>query len=94
MVELLLEEEKYIVDIDKDNLDNLKINIWKILRLVNNNGEKIYLTILDIKVIGMIVSNIIKQTKKNKLRKKDVLIYELLEISISKKYQSIGMVNY
>ena len=95
IAKLLVEEEKYIITIDKDNLDVLSPDFIdkyaaNLIDTVNNNEGKIFLIEEDSKIIGMIAGKIVKHSEKEKLKAKNVRIGEIDEIMITKPYQRKG----
>lgn len=93
---LLVELEKYIIKIDKDNLDRLhpdyreKVAIIDLEELKNNEG-KCYLAIENQKVIGLIMGYVIKYKKYDCLDYKCPRSGEISELIISKNARSKGI---
>lgn len=93
---LLVELEKYIIKIDKDNLDRLhpdyreKVAIIDLEELKNNEG-KCYLAIENQKVIGLIMGYVIKYKKYDCLDYKCPRSGEISELIVSKNARSKGI---
>ncbi|MBQ9014058.1 MAG: GNAT family N-acetyltransferase [Bacilli bacterium] len=92
---LLVELEEYIVEIDKDNLDQLHPDYrdkMAILNLneVNKNNGKCYLAIQNDKVIGLIMGVIVEYDKYDYLDYKCPKEGEITELIVTSKVRSCG----
>ena len=91
--ELLVELEKYIISIDKDNLDRIhedykdKMAILD-LEEVNNNDGKCYIAVEDNKAIGLIMGIIAKYDENDYLDYKCPKKGEITELIVTKKNRS------
>ena len=86
---LLVELEKYIITIDKDELDNLHPDYHDKMALIdlkkiNENNGKCFLAIDDNKVIGLIMGCVIKFDKYDYLDYKCPKEGEITELIVSK----------
>ena len=96
--DLLVELEKYILTIDKDNLDQLhddyrdKMAILDLEEVKNNNG-KCYLALDNDKVIGLIMGIVIKFDEYDYLDYKCPKEGEITELIVSKNARSKGVGN-
>ena len=94
--DLLVELEKYILSIDKDNLDQLhpeyreKMAVLDLEEVKNNNG-KCYIAVCNNKVMGLIMGTIIKFDEYDYLDYKCPKCGEVTELVVSKKVRSSGI---
>ena len=96
--DLLVELEKYILSIDKDNLDQLhpeyreKMAILDLEEVKNNNG-KCYIAVQNNKAVGLIMGTIIKFDEYVYLDYKCPKEGEITELIVSKNVRSKGIGN-
>ena len=96
--DLLVELEKYILSIDKDNLDQVhpeyreKMAILDLEEVKNNNG-KCYIAVENDKVVGLIMGTIIKFDEYDYLDYKCPKRGEITELVVSNNVRSKGIGN-
>lgn len=96
--DLLVELEKYILSIDKDNLDQLhpeyreKMAILDLEKVKNNNG-KCYIAVENDKAVGLIMGCVFSYDEYDYLDYKCPKRGEITELVVSKNVRSKGIGN-
>ena len=96
--DLLVELEKYILSIDKDNLDQLhpeyreKMAILDLEKVKNNNG-KCYIAVENDKAVGLIMGCVFQYDKYDYLDYKCPKRGEITELVVSNNVRSKGIGN-
>ena len=94
--DLLTELEEYIVDIDKDNLDQVHPDYWEKMALVDlkeleENKGICYLALEDDKVVGLIMGCLISYSDDDKLDYKCPKSGDITELIVTSKTRSKGV---
>lgn len=96
--DLLVEFEKYVVSVDKDNLDQIHPNYRKKMTIldlkeVSNNDGKCYMVVEDNKAIGLIMGCIFPYDEYDYLDYKCPKRGEITELIVSKNVRINGIGN-
>lgn len=96
--DLLVEFEKYVVSVDKDNLDQIHPNYRKKMTIldlkeVSNNDGKCYMVVEDNKAIGLIMGCIFPYDEYDYLDYKCPKRGEITELTVSKNVRINGIGN-
>ena len=96
--DLLVEFEKYVVSIDKDNLDQIHPNYREKMTIldlkeVSNNDGKCYMVVEDNKAIGLIMGCIFPYDEYDYLDYKCPKRGEITELIVSKNVRINGIGN-